>query len=66
MIPYITDLQSTLYYYDIVEVYDTRMMLSLSFCGFFFQVFTDILRPCQFNFLFNGPDRPYFLLIPKK
>ena len=24
------------------------------------------VRPCQFNFLFNGPDQLYFLLIPKK
>ena len=24
------------------------------------------IRPCQFNSLFNGPDRPYILLIPKK
>ena len=26
---------------------------------------TTVTRPCQFNSLLNGPDRPYILLIQK-
>ena len=38
---------------------------SMYLCGHTFYQFTCI-RPCQFNYLFDGPNQPYFWKIANK